>query len=139
MRITRREILKAIRTEKLKGDAFIHGKLLPDTIVFDPTNPNRVIYDHTCKVCAVGAVLRHKKIPDEQIEDAGYGSIECFENYIGADGDEQKALDDKEWLLALSIKFEKLYKSYGGGKRTKEKLAAFVKRHFPKEIRVQLW
>ena len=130
MRITRKEILKAIRTEKLKGGAFIEERY-----VYDTFGEYDYVVDNKYKVCAVGAILRQKGISDDKIQDTAY--IATFLSDVGDNGDLEGALEVKDYMGALSIKFERLYRSYGGGKRTKEKLAQFVKANFPKEIRIK--
>lgn len=129
MRIKRSEILKAIRTEKLKAGSFIHGKDVVDEFGYES-----YVTDKNCKVCAVGAVLRYKGIDSEDIDNFA-GDVTGF--YVGIEGDEFQELEDKNYLTALSVKFEKLAKKFGAGKRTRTKLVAFVKRHFPKTIAVK--
>ena len=130
MRITRKEILKAIRTEKLQGGSFIEARRISNFY-----GRNEYVYDSKCKVCAVGAILRQKGISDDKIQDTAY--IATFLSDVDDNGDLEVALEVKDYMGALSIKFERLYLSYGGGKRTKEKLAQFVKTNFPKEIRIK--
>lgn len=133
MIITRRDILKAIRTEKLKAGAFIETKKK-----WDVTNSVDVYYeDDTCKVCAVGAVLRQTGTSSETIEDRAYG-ITCQYGLTprGDEGDEFEAIKYNLYMNALSIRFERLAAEHGCGKKTRQKLAWFVKRHFPKTIKV---
>lgn len=119
MRITRKEVLKAIRTENLKEGS--------------PISDRDGVLDKECKVCAVGAVLRQKGIDDESIHSTFYQVT--FGTYgVDGTGDEHKALRDKEYLGALSIKFEKLAANYGCGKRTRTRLTEFVKDNFPKQF-----
>ena len=127
MRVTRREILKAIRTEKLQGGAFIQTR-----------SDYPYIVDDTCKVCAIGAVLRQKGIPSESIENMAYaitsddfaiGPDDCF-----ASTNEFEAIKAKAYMNALSLRFEKLAKKSGTNKKTREALCRFVKRYFPKSI-----
>lgn len=123
MIITRREILKAIRTEKLKEGGFIH------------LNKDELGYDDTCKVCAVGAVLRSAGVGNGSINIIAQLLLEA--GYYSDEGDEHTELEAKRYLNALSVKFEKLASVYGAGKRTKDKLAIFIKKYFPKTINVE--
>jgi hypothetical protein len=126
MKIKRREILEAIRTEKLlAGGSFIHGR--KDSL------GNRII-DRNCKVCAVGALLRLKGIDSDLITLTAHDITGDYG--LTQDSNEFEALKKKQYINALSIRFERLYEKQGAGKKTRETLARFVKRHFPKEIRV---
>lgn len=126
MRITRREILKAIRTERLQYGMFITPRL---------EDNNRYVDDSFCKVCAVGAVLRQKGVPNHRIEDAA--DIVRIRGLVSSDGDEFEELKSKHYMNALSIRFEKLARKHGVGPKTKIKLSSFIKRHFPKTINVK--
>jgi len=127
MKITRREILKAIRTEKLNNGSFLTARR-------DSYN-NFWVEDSLCKVCALGAVLRQKGISSHMINRAG-GEVRSF-GEASSDGDEFLMLRKRLYLNALSIKFEKLAIEHGVDKKTKTKLAGFVKRHFPKTINMK--
>lgn len=122
MRITQQDILKAIKKEKLKGGSFIHRN-------------KRDKVDAKCKVCAVGAVLRQKEIENENILDVA--SNICSSN-VSSGGYLEWYLEDRDYLSALSIKFERLYKWYGGGQKTKTLLTKFVKESFPKSFSVKI-
>lgn len=130
MKFTRKEILNAIRTENLGQKGFI-----------DDDFP----FAKNCKVCAVGALLRKKKVHDVKIERTAASLIELeqqassgngFTHSVASCGDEHMCLYNEFYLSALSIKFEKLASSYGCGKVTRSKLAKFVKDNFPKEFKV---
>lgn len=124
MRITRREIIRAIRTEKLIAGAFIQVR-------FDDVECSWV-KDKKCKVCAVGAVLRHKGFHNSSINDlGGLLTTDC-----GAlrDSDEKESIAQCAYMSALSIKFEKLAKRHGCGAKTKELLIKFVKTNFPLQV-----
>lgn len=128
MRITRKEIIRVIRTERLKGGQWIQEDL---------TNENDELYHSGCKVCAVGAVLRSKGVDNSDIDfrartlmDSAFG---CSES-----GDVEYALERKAYLNALSIKFETLAARLGAGKRTREQLIKFVKANFPKQFNVNI-
>lgn len=131
MRIKRTDILKAIRTEPLKAGAWIHE---------DWNSENPEIIHKGCKVCAVGAVFRQKGIKDEEIDSRASEYLMGGFNMPtpNEEGDEEAALKDKHYLSALSIKFEKLARRLGHGKRTRAKLAEFVKKNFPKQFNVSI-
>ena len=134
MIITRRDILKAIRTENLQGGSFIHGRLVEGEI--------SKVMDSYCSVCAVGAVLRNKGLEGVEIYDTAC-RITSGTAIIRRDSfNELKAIKKKKWLNALSIRFEHLVDKQSSRtngvptKKTKENLIRFVKRHFPKQIKV---
>lgn len=133
MNITRKEILRAIRKEPLKAGEWIHNREVVKTDA-EGTKYLDSVLDKKCKVCAVGAVLRAKGIDPDQMNDVAW-SLLGRDNDVAEGGDEKEALKDKNYLLALSIKFEKLADRLGAGKRTREKLVEFVKENFPKNIR----
>lgn len=122
MLIKRREILKAIRTERLKAGSFIQHSYGE--------------YTDKCKVCAVGAVLRQKGIDNNDIDTVAYWAT--GDGDVTEHGNFKMALAEKNYLSALSIKFEQLALKYGCGVRTRNKLCNFVKKNFPKQIKVNL-
>jgi hypothetical protein len=124
--ITRRDVLAAIRTEPLR----------PGNWVVTTENVK-------CEVCAVGAVLRHAGLNNEEIFEFGdimmhygkcsvdgYGSKEDIEDTI------QGMLRNNRYLHALSITFEFYSRRLGKGKRIRKVLANFVKKNFPKTIKL---
>jgi len=140
MRITKQDVLKAIKTEKLKNGRWITEK----TVFVKNSMGDEVresILDNTCAVCAVGAVLRQKGVPNQYIQtradDFFFYSYEPA-GEVGKDGDELQALKNKNYLSALSIKFEKLANRLGNGQRTRTQLTKFVKDNFPKQFNVKL-
>lgn len=132
MIITRRDILKAIRTEKLKNQNWI---TLPVLGVDDYGYKITGKPSSTCKVCAVGAVLRTVGIPNNRISITA-GQIVSNGNFNSGE-DELAELREGRYMNALSVRFENLAKKYGCGKKTKEILIRFVKRHFPKTIEIE--
>lgn len=130
MKVTRKQILQAIRTESLKAGAWIHEK----NVFNEDLGYNIEVADDNCKVCAVGAVLRQAGVDSDEIRYMGDSLLNLTLTALNADGDEEAELENKNYLGALSVKFEKLAKTYGAGKRTREKLAVFVKKNFPKTI-----
>jgi hypothetical protein len=133
MRITRSEVLKAIRTEPLRGGQWIFPK---------QDRHGQQVFDKTCKVCAVGGLLRTKGIPDDEISvtlnDYMFYSDGVKNGAVDECGDEKFALESKDYLTALSIKFEKLANKHGSGVHTRKKLAEFVKANFPKQFNVKI-
>lgn len=125
MKIKRAQILKALRTEPLRQGHFVESDLLPEI--------------GTCNVCAVGAVLRSAGVPDRAINGVavqpqviGFADC-CFDSSNKAEQKLELAEDlaERRYLAALSKVFE------AAPKRTaKAQAIAFVKKHFPKEIRI---
>lgn len=130
MIITRKEILKAIRTENLRAGS-------PIELRWDARGLD-LIEDEKCKVCAVGAVFRQIGIKSTNIESCFRSVVMLTTSNASEDGNQAQELRLKNYLAALSIKFEKLATSYGCGKKTRTKLAEFVKVNFPEEIRVRI-
>lgn len=109
--ITRRQVLRALRTEpSIYSGSFFRGD-----------KPN-------CKVCAVGAVLRQVSfekylrdndcrindvVYDNMNDAGGFSDRDCFEDELA----------NKNWLGALSVYFEQ-------GNSVK-KCIEFVKKYFP--------
>ena len=98
-----------------------------------------LVLDDECSVCAVGAVLRKAGIVGYLIASTAASNLNSHFDYLGGASvmEVKAALQEGAFLNALSIKFEKLAKTYGVGKRTRDKLAAFVKANFPKEIEIK--
>lgn len=143
IKVTRKEILKAIRTEPLKAGTWIHDR----KVTLDNGSGISLqtsVADKKCKVCAVGAVLRQKGIPDDKIFWAAdslfcdTGSSEC-DSDASDEGNPLQNVKDGHYMAALSSKFEQLSKRLGSGKRTRETLIRFVKRHFPKQVTVKFY
>lgn len=139
--VTRRTVIKALRTEKLRANNFFHT-------------------DNTlskCAVCAVGAVLR-SSLTQEQLRDAdGYNATRGV--YSGCDTEKEVQektrceINEGNYLGALSVYFESLARRFarkGRGERAnleqveavnwtsrrREKLVDFVKKNFPKTIEI---
>ena len=129
--ISRKDILQAIRTEPLLPGAWIHSR-------FDDKK-SMLVLDDECPVCAVGAVLRKAGIVSYLIATTAAFNVDSAFDYLGgANVEEMKAaLQEGAYLNALSMKFEKLAKTYGVGKRTRDRLVKFVKANFPKEIEIK--
>lgn len=130
-RITKAQVLEAIANEPLWPGNWV-ALFIPQ----DQTPDN-------CNVCAVGAVLRHKGLPRDEITQAGdqlldRGDIssEYWENI-------PVLLKDKLYLNALSVKFEYLcedhdYSKARGLKTIRKKLAQFVEENFPNSFDPQI-
>lgn len=130
MKITRRQVLEAIRYENLTpGNFFLETA----------KDPKR------CEVCAVGAILRRAGVRPSTISDRAWKLLALSElikgvygtilGRAGADGDEKAALSNSNYLLALSIKFEQLYIYHAAHlSKVRAELSEFVKSNFPKEF-----
>lgn len=130
--ISKDVILKAIKIEPLNKGYFVQW----ERNEFGPsTNPN-------CKVCAVGAVLRHAGMTNRQIDLFGDKLNNCGQVYASSECDKQSVretietmLKQKRYLHALSVKFEYNASILGaGGKRIRKVMTKFVKENFPKRI-----
>jgi hypothetical protein len=127
MKFTRKEVLRAIDTENLKAGTFIY------------TRDNKPYEE--CKVCIVGALVREKMNKDNSpmfLEDI------CNDltnhNVFGVCHFYMYALDEilkeKEYLQALSIKFEFLCKKYKTMKPVRRLLKEWVKTNIPVSFEV---
>lgn len=118
MIITKKDVLKAIRTENLTSGQFIEPK-------FDFS---KEVFDSTCKVCAVGAVLRTIGVEDQDINDTA-----CDITSITGSGHAiPELLKRKDYMSALSCKFESMArgsKSFSVKKRLE--LCVWVKTNLP--------
>ena len=130
--ITKQQVLKALRNEPLEGGQF-----------FANDKPN-------CNVCAVGAVLREvsfetwfKKMDIRFTVSRVVGDMVWLGGFSHI-GDWRQALKDKQYLSALSIKFEKLLTSADGygtqnvTPRRRQIMIDFVERYFPTSFTVTL-
>lgn len=125
MKFTRKEVLQAIRHEPLAPGSWIE--------VVDWEKP---LSNKNCTVCAVGGLLRRKGMPLKQITERAGKALVIETGWdrsrsVGAEGDYELALEEKNYLRALSIRFEQLSEKFGTGKRTRNILANFVKKNFP--------
>lgn len=94
-----------------------------------------------CQVCAVGAVLRRVHFSDNAIENFGSSLADKgrVTPYLMGDGIHEaiiEFLNKKQYLRALSIKFENQVDKTGTGKKTREVMTNFVKKNFPKRIKL---
>lgn len=132
MKITKREVLKAIRTEPLKPGFWMHADKR---------------YFKNCSVCAVGAVLRNrievKSVYPTMLVDVFNRKV-CnimdseSSNYtvsLGV-GELDNILNQGLYLTALSNKFEALAEKYKTMRTVRKHLEIFVKKNFPKEFEV---
>ncbi len=125
MKITKKEIVRAILTERLEARQFFNSKNGDD--------------NGKCKVCAVGAVLRHKNIKSDSA-----GPIVTQGCYIATDMSSAYfsfIYDENTFLGILSSEFEgyNLFKNY---KATEDELRLhalmIVEGLCPNEIEVNL-
>jgi hypothetical protein len=138
--ISRRDILTAIRNEPLNTGSFVNPKGVgPDGVEGGLGS----VEDKNCTVCAVGAVLRKAGLSNREIEEFGealgdLGPITPtrYEIYSDVKGGLKELLKEKKYLHALSVKFEGQAHKTGVGKRTRKVLSLFVKKNFPKRIRL---
>jgi hypothetical protein len=133
MKFTRKQVLEAIRYEPLAPAHFYDD--------FSATGGDR-------KVCAVGGLLRRAGVPVFQITDRAWKLLGGHGTPVSSEADLEDALDNKNYLQALSIKYESLEaKGYvdsdgivrkrfkEGGLAIRRCLATFVKENFPKEFK----
>lgn len=124
MRITKKQIIKALKTEPLERGHWVQNRSLP--------------YKGTCNVCAVGAVLRHAGLANSAIHVLGFGLKfagfdaaprlpRANENAISVG---RTALEAGQWLVGLSYVFESAHTDEDGRKRA----IAFVEEHFPESV-----
>lgn len=127
--IKRRQVIKALRTEKLAtGQWFRHDSGATQGSYWD------------CSVCAVGAVMREVSIL-KWCEEQGQPPNHIADRLaLGAcwDDDVDVYLQRKQYLSALSAKFETLCNRRGVTKKHREVLVEWVKKNFPVEFEVTI-
>lgn len=130
--MTRRQVIRALRTEKLAGGYFVDHYIWNDKKFTSFPSESK-----DCTVCAVGALLRYCGMSNSKISDwtDKFGDFGAFDpTYIGAST--QELLDNKQYLHALSFEFETVVEKLGKGKRMREHMVKFVKNNFPKTIKI---
>jgi hypothetical protein len=132
--VSRDQIIKAINTEPLQPGNWVHREDLA------------VIGD--CGVCAVGGVLRSLGLSNDMISDKVTSVLNRATVYDesdreGSEGDIRRTLKAKDYLGALSMKFEFISRRHYGevlkGKtlaRVRKELVAFVKKNFPSRVKL---
>lgn len=133
--ITRREILKAIRTENLGYKGFYKGTRKLESPF--------LIVGKTCTVCAVGAVLR-SRLKGLCIYDAQkiIHKTQNLSVWTSANEDTVTGLlKAKQYLAALSSKFEKADidagdKTYRWTKPRREKFCEWITENIPVSFKV---
>lgn len=122
--IKRAVVLRALRTEPLTSRCYFQSNA-------------KLEYPKNCKVCAVGAVLRHASF-EKWAREHGYDidvmaaeSLGC--DVDGSDMDIDALLARHNWLGALSNYFE-LHVDRHGLKKARKDSIAFVKEYFPKQF-----
>ena len=132
--ISRRDILTAIRNEPLKRGSWVYMYGRND---FSEG-------DKRCEVCAVGAILRQGGFSNYEID--YFGGALLNSGPISPDSSEfnessltnglKQLIKEKKYIHALSVKFEDQASRTGAGKITRKVLSLFVKKNFPKRIRL---
>lgn len=117
--ITRALVIKALKTETLRRRTWFADNQKPG-----------------CRVCAVGAVLRHcsfetwaRKL-NLDLNDLGQPAVKNEDCFGGSQTVVKILLKKKNYLGALSEYFE--------SKHTKKQCIAFVKENFPKSFRLTI-
>jgi hypothetical protein len=92
-----------------------------------------------CNVCAVGAVLRKRVSKDMLLSDFRVFCDEMTQGSFCSDDDLEEALENKNYLGALSIKFEQLNDyDYVDDRppmlEIREKMIEFVTKNFPESF-----
>jgi hypothetical protein len=119
--ITKKNAIKAVMTEPLKGNQWFHDG-----------NVSK------CEVCAVGAVLRNstnfKNVSYTRAVDMAYQVVDVDYYTVSSSGYEyngydykgtyRDALENKNYMGALSMYFEHLYESFGYTGYLNEKIKA---------------
>lgn len=126
MKIKRSTVLKAIRHEPLKYGDWIYGRC---------DSKGNFVVDKKCQVCAVGATLRVAGVKPTAISEYArrllLNTLSGVASYLG---DEKAELEAGNYLMALSIKFEKLAVYNGAGNKTRRLLSNWVKKNLPAVI-----
>ena len=136
-RITKAEIIKALRLEPLAYNNFFNPRI---TVSF--STPMAKVRKVDCTVCAVGAVLR-RNLPKTA---TGYAIGRVGHNitkheYFG--GDPTKLLRAKNYWGALSCFFEAQAENDDEpgrkvSKKSRQACIEFVREHFPKSIMLEV-
>lgn len=131
--ISKKDILKAINTEPLAYGEWV--KMDKDGSGW----PTIISSDKNCSVCAVGSILRQAGLTNKRIHDFGFemlhhGSVTANDPYL--EHSLKDALKNKEYLHALSIKFENQANKIGVNKRTRSALTKFIEVNFPNRIKL---
>ena len=130
--ITRRMVLKALRTEPLAHGRFWHEDNQNLSLAVKPS----------CRVCAVGAVLRQASFEKSFLDypQMNIGQEATRDKFVS--GDINALLKEKNYLGALSSYFENFDTRNGfykdATKVTRKKCISFVKRKFPSKFRLTI-
>ena len=126
--IKRRDIYKALRTEKLSGGSFFTIEYLFDTSIA------------SCSVCAVGAILRSCAFsPDTSVVEARWVACQATSGMAIGSEDIEEHLKRHRYLSALSCYFEaEMLERRRVTKAFREKLVEFVRDNFPPTISVNI-
>jgi hypothetical protein len=132
--ISKKKVLEAIKNEPLYSGEW--AKIDAN---------GKVMRDKDCPVCAVGATLRKAGFSNNEVSRFGrkmsdHGDVAPdFLSWEGAKDMKQYVLNclaNKEYLHALSIKFEDQADKTGVGKKTRSVLVNFVEKNFPNRIKL---
>lgn len=144
--LTRRKLINIINAEPLAPGSFLsEGNRDAQGRTERPDSGTPVA---VCIGCAVGQSFRNLisgKEDASKVEDWLYKSVIEGEN-ASSDGNLSRALEEKNWLLALSIKFESLAENTRFRKLVirsknhpvKVKLVNFIKANFPAKLTVDI-
>lgn len=131
--ITKAKIIEAIMTEPLASGNWFKR---------DYTNIGE---DYSnCTACAVGAVVRKASFVGEYQERVvsqlcDYMYDKESEGYLYDNARSiRRSLKDKQWLPALSSKFESLFRYTPVDNSGRKRLANWVRRNFPSRITIDL-
>jgi hypothetical protein len=139
LKIKRAQVIKALRQEPLAKGKWIE---IDDT-AYDLFETPSIVQAKKikCRVCAVGAVLRHNtELSAMEISRFGVqiSDVATVSNYANK-YDIEDLLAEKNYLGALSAYFESTIPLKGSyGRKHRERLVRFVKGNFPALIEVRL-
>lgn len=132
MFISKKQVLKALDVENLETGNFISINCSNDRV-----GTTLVKDDPNCAVCAVGSVLRHKFPDVSKYEFANICILACNSQFY-AGGCISRALKEKNYLGALSIKFENLRsRERQSLDMTRKLLKMWVGKNFPVRFKVK--
>lgn len=124
--VSKKLIIKALMEENLGPGHFVE--------VNEERPLAEVSKDPECKVCAVGAVLRHAGFSNKKIFNFGNDlSINGPAAYVEYK-EIPSLLEEGYYINALSVKYESLVQQYGINKKTVNKVITWVKKKFPERI-----
>jgi hypothetical protein len=127
MIIDRQTIVDALMTEPLSAGS-----------IFDTdynTRQNCSVQNSTCHVCAIGATLRKTLQGSQKPALSLQFWVDLFKNKeISSAGTIKHWLDKKDYLSALSVKFEKLAEQKSINLSFRKEMVKWVKKNLPNEF-----